>query len=259
MKRALATVVLTSVFAAAMIGFFPNEIKRALSRFTPRTTAGCPPVTPEPDPEINESLKASLGDWRAGLAARYHAAATEAERKAILDDARIVLEEALPAMMRTWLGTPWDFNGTAATPGDGKIACGYFVSTVLQDAGFKVHRYRLAQQPSENILRTFLPRSSCKLSVGVDYDVFADQLSSSEPGIYIAGLDTHVGFLVVKNGGFRFIHASGSSPWQVVDESRIDARVLQSSNWRMIGNLTADKNALHQWLIHADFPVHGAR
>ncbi|HEY1086629.1 MAG TPA: hypothetical protein VGE37_03005, partial [Archangium sp.] len=35
-----------------------------------------------------------------------------------------------------WAGTVWDFNGTSTVPGEGKIACGYDVTTVLEQAGF---------------------------------------------------------------------------------------------------------------------------
>lgn len=42
-------------------------------------------------------------------------------------------------------------------PREGVIACGYLVSTVLQHAGFRVQRYKLAQQASEYIVRTLTP------------------------------------------------------------------------------------------------------
>ncbi|MFU8894057.1 MAG: hypothetical protein ACNA8L_10550 [Luteolibacter sp.] len=258
MKRVMMILILAGLLAAAVIHFFPHSIERILGRITAQPAATPPPAKPVPDPETNEMLKVSLAAWREKLALRYAAATTESERRVILDDARLVLESTLPAMMRTWLGTPWDFNGVAASPGDGKIACGYFVSTVLRDAGFHVHRYRLAQQPSENILRTFLPRASCRLSAGVDYDVFSEGLESSEPGIYLVGLDTHVGFIVVSDGGFRFIHSSGSRPWSVVDESRADAHVLRVSNWRMLGNLTSDREVVRKWLTGVTFSVHGS-
>ena len=101
-------------------------------------------------------------------------------------------------------GHAWDFNGTAKGPGAGKIACGYFVATVLKDAGFQVDRYQLAQQPSQNILRSFLAKESCDLKVGVDYQAFASELEKREPGVYIVGLDTHVAFIVVSGDGFPF-------------------------------------------------------
>ena len=48
-----------------------------------------------------------------------------------------------------WIGTPWDFNGITQSPGKGKIACGYFVTTVLRDAGVKINRVKMAQCASE--------------------------------------------------------------------------------------------------------------
>lgn len=210
-----------------------------------------------PDPKTYAVLISELERWRVGLAKRHAAATTPTERKAALHDARVILEQALPAMMRCWLGTPWDFHGTASTPGGGQIACGYFVSTVLRDAGFKVDRYQLAKQPSENILRSFLPRASCILTIGQEYGAFAAVVESADPGIYLVGLDTHVAFLVVQPDGFRMIHSSGSQPWCVVDESRNDAHVLQKSNWRMLGNLTRDPQVLKHWLKAEKIVVRG--
>ena len=39
-----------------------------------------------------------------------------------------------------WIGTKWDFNGITEVPQQGKIACGYFVTTVLRDAGLPAVR-----------------------------------------------------------------------------------------------------------------------
>ncbi len=202
----------------------------------------------QPDPKTYAVLTKELERWRVDLAERYKKAKNAAERTAVEGDARIILEKALPAMMHCWLGTPWDFNGTAKGPGKGTIACGYFVATVLQDAGFRVDRYQLAQQASGNILQSFLAKDACALTVGEDYQAFASRMEEREPGIYIVGLDTHVAFLVVSGEGFRFIHSSGSRPWCVVDEGRTDAGALQRSSWRMLGNLTAEPAVLKRWL-----------
>ncbi len=211
----------------------------------------------KPDPDTYAVLTKDLGRWRKELAARHHEAGTAAGREVVENDARVILELALPAMMRCWLGTQWDFNGTAKGPGEGKIACGYFVSTVLKDAGFQVDRYQLARQPSENILRSFLPKKSCSLTVGKDYQSFAADMEKCEPGIYVVGLDTHVAFIVVRAESFRFIHSSGSRPWCVVDEDRAHASVLRRSSWRMLGNLTADPAVLKRWLKSEKIVVRG--
>lgn len=213
---------------------------------------------PIPDPKTYAVLSTEIERWRIDLAQRYAKAKSPLEREVVEQDARLVLEQALPAMMRCWLGTPWDFDGTAEGPGKGKIACGYFVATVLKDAGFRVDRYRLAQQPSENILRSFLTKESCSLTVGKPYDAFASELEQVAPGIYVIGLDTHVAFLLVEKTGFRFIHSSGSAPWCVVDEGREEAQVLRKSNWRMLGNFTGDSGVLRSWLKGEKIAVKGA-
>jgi hypothetical protein len=213
---------------------------------------------PIPDPKTYAVLSTEIERWRVDLAARYEKAKSPLERGLVEQDARLVLEQALPAMMRCWLGTPWDFDGTAEGPGKGKIACGYFVATVLKDAGFRVDRYRLAQQPSENILRSFLSKESCSLTVGKEYEAFASGLAEVKPGVYVIGLDTHVAFLLVEESGFRFIHSSGSAPWCVVDEGRDDAAVLKKSNWRMLGNFTGDLGVVRSWLKGEKIAVKGA-
>jgi hypothetical protein len=213
--------------------------------------------SPKPDPKTYQTLVSEIKRWRKELAERHRKAKDDAARAAVENDARIILEQALPAMMRCWLGTPYDFNGTASKPGNGRIACGYYVATVLMDAGFRVDRYELAKQPSENILRSFLEKDACNLSVGKPYDAFSAELAKAGPGIYLVGLDTHVAFAVIGAGGFRFIHASGSKPWCVVDEGPAEAGVLQRSNWRMTGNLTADPAVIRRWLKGEKILVHG--
>lgn len=209
---------------------------------------------PTPDPETYTVLSDDLEAHRKRLGQRYLQTNSETERGEILAQARDLLEMSLPRLMRCWLGTPWDFNGTAHEPGAGKVACGYFVSSVLQDAGFRVEWAPLAQQASQNILGTFLPSGKMKIRVGMDYHQFLSEVESSGKGIYIVGLDSHVAFLVVTSGGkIRFIHSSGASPYCVIDESRKEARVLRSSNYRVTGNLTASRDVIRNWLLGEKF------
>jgi hypothetical protein len=203
---------------------------------------------PAPDAVRYVELKEEAQRWRKDLAAKYAKARTKDEKDKVIAETRGFLETLLPEMMRCWLGTSWDFHGTAETPGQGKIACGYFVATVLRDAGFQVDRYKLARQPSQNIIRSFLPSELMTLRVGVPYENFASEVASAEPGVRIVGLDSHVAFLVTTKDGFRFIHSSGSKPWCVVDEARDEADVLRRSNYRVHGLLTGDRDVLLRWL-----------
>jgi len=227
--------------------------------FTGGATPGAPEILVKgkrvPDTERYRHLKQEVLRWRGVLADRHKAAGTAEEKARVEDEARDFLIEILPAMMDCWMGTPWNFHGTAEGPGEAPVACGYFVATVLKDAGFRVDRYELAKQPSQLILRTFLPRSAMTLRAGVPYEDFTAELKSLPPGIRIVGLDTHVGFLVCHEGDFRFVHSSGSKPWCVVDESEEGAEVLKKSSYRVHGCLTSDRAVVRGWLLDRAFEV----
>ncbi|MEO1857641.1 MAG: hypothetical protein ABGY95_09820 [Rubritalea sp.] len=203
-----------------------------------------------PQPEQYEILKQDIAIRKSRLAKRYKTAKNDMERKAVLSESRDLLEMILPEMMRCWLGTKWDFNGISETPGDGKIACGYFVNTVMRDAGFLLPRIKLSQQPSQTILGAFVPRSDMTIRTGMDYQAFHEMVQSKAPGIYIVGLDKHVGFIVHTGNTLHFIHSSGSAPWCVVDESKENAVALQRSHYRVIGNVTAQSHTLEKWLLN---------
>jgi hypothetical protein len=210
---------------------------------------------PVPDLGRYEILEAELKRWRGDLVEQYRKARSAEDKEKIEYEARVILEMIMPEMMRCWLGTGYDFNGVAERPGGGKIACGYFVSTLIRDAGFKVNRYKLAQQPSENILRTFVGSENCQLRVGEKYDKYADWLEAIEPGIYLMGLDTHVGFVVIEESGMRFLHSSGISKAGVVEESRDQALAIKWSRWRMLGHFTADPRVIRMWLAGENVKV----
>jgi len=202
-----------------------------------------------PDPDLYQELKSNLRNQHAELSQRDKKAKNSTERELIKKEARDVLESALPQLMRCWLGTPWDFNATSQEPGSGKIACGYFVSTIMRDAGFKVERIKLAQQPSQNIIRTFLPRSQMHVRTQTSYSQFLKQVTDRGPGIRIVGLDRHVAFLVINPDlSMRFIHSSGAAAKCVVDEGRDHAYTLKGSQYRVTGNITRHEEVIEQWL-----------
>lgn len=75
----------------------------------------------------------------------------------VITTARAYLLTAIDAQFEHCKGTPWDFNGTTRILGEGTIACGYFVTTVLQDVGFDLPRYRWGQLAAEPMIRKVAP------------------------------------------------------------------------------------------------------
>lgn len=245
MRRPLIAATCAALAAAALAGTLwairPQWLTSALRRVGAEPSA-------TPDPQRYATLCADLATWRTNLSRDYQAARTPAQKAQVLATARGLLEGALPEMMRCWLGTPWDFNGTASTPGTDPVACGYFVTTVLRDAGFAIERTRLAQQASQQILATFVPREAMTLRVGTGYQEFCSDVAGLPPGVYILGLDTHVSFLVLKDGQFHVNHSSGIAPWCVVEETAAQADTVRHSRYRVLGNLTAQPQVLEAWL-----------
>lgn len=84
--------------------------------------------------------------------------------------------------------------------------------------------------------------------MGEDYETYVDWVEKREPGIYLVGLDTHVGFIVNRVDEMRFYHSSAMGKVGVVNEDREKAKALRYSNWRLLGGLTLEPDVIRRWL-----------
>lgn len=194
--------------------------------------------------------------FRTGQRKRFREADASQKTK-ILAESRQYLHNALiNEVAPAWFGTPWAFSGTSTTPGEGKIACGYFVSTCIVHLGFKVDRIKLAQQPSQRIIETFMSRAERDiLAGGRPMGEIRDYLRKGGDGVYIVGLDTHVGFVSVFGDDMAFIHSSYYPPNRVVMSESIDSRnPLRDSQYRVFGKLLSD-DMMVRWLTEREFTV----
>lgn len=205
-------------------------------------------LPPENLPVYADSVE-TLQATRDGLLKEYRQARGTSERRAVIELARQELVAGIfGELMPHWYGTPWDFNGTTETPGEGQIACGYFVSTILRDAGFSVERYKLAQQASQNIIRSLTDGDHMVSFHGGKFANFVSGMSELGDGIYIIGLDRHVGFIVQFGGESFFVHSDGGANQCVVKEPIADAVVLRRSRYRIVGKVSADDALIGRWL-----------
>lgn len=146
-----------------------------------------------------------------------------------------------------WYGTTWDFNGTTETPLQGSIACGYFVTTTLRDAGFPVQRISWAQEPSSVLIQKVCTPASIKMFSSVE--LLKNHLNN-EPNqnLYILGLDNHVGFVSKENDTLFFIHSSYSGEQMVKKEFLENAVPILNSKSFLIGNILNNRQLLQKWL-----------
>src|SRR5262245_27019801 len=180
----------------------------------------------------------SLATERQKLAEEYRKAA--GNKQEVLEKARRVFISSIDQnIFPFWYGTDWDFNGTTETPREGKIACGYFVTTVLRDAGLRLSRVSLAQQASENIIKSLTTASFIKRFHDAPIEKFVDDVKKSGVGLYIVGVDIHVGFILNNGEGIYFIHSSYIEPSEVIREEAVKSPILCSSKYRVIGKISA--------------------
>lgn len=203
----------------------------------------------------NYALKlTSLAVERRKLAEEHRKAA--GNKQEVLEKARRVFVSSIEQnIFPFWYGTDWDFNGTTETPREGKIACGYFVTTVLRDAGLRLSRVSLAQQASENIIKSLTTAPFIKRFHNTPIEKFVGEVKKSGAGLYIVGLDIHVGFILNNGEEIYFIHSSYVEPSEVIREKAIESPILNSSRYRVIGKISADDQLITKWLNQTAIPT----
>lgn len=150
-----------------------------------------------------------------------------------------------------WYGTDWDFNGTTELPGEGSIACGYLVSTILKQIGFNLNRYKLARQTASNIIKSTCDKSSVQYYKSIG-SIHSDL--KSKPGLYIIGLDYHVGFIISSQNKVWFFHSDYFSD-KVIKEEILSSTNLKSSHTYLIGNLLSNDTLLDKWIHYKSIKI----
>ena len=191
---------------------------------------------------------------RKSLAVKY-ASANQTEKKQLILEARKVLTNMLVGEVFTaWYRTRWDFNGVTQTPGQGEIACGYFVTTTLRDIGIKLNRVKWAQQASVKMIRKFCPQESIKVIYNKPIKESSDYLKAQGEGVYLVGLDRHVGYVIVEKSRdtdelkMAFVHADYYDRARGVTSEVIEGNnPLNDSKYRMVGKLFSEAHVI-AWL-----------
>lgn len=194
---------------------------------------------------------------RQALARQFRNSHTAASRRKCLRQAQILLVASLDSTIwPAWYGTPWTFYGHTETPQRNSIACGYFVTTTLRDSGLQLKRVLLAQQASEVIIRNLTTEAHIQRYRGVEQQDFVRRVRKLGEGLYVVGLDNHVGFLRVKpDGSVSFIHSSYVWRAGVVQEPA-QTSVALVSQYRVVGKISADDALLKAWLLQRPLVAH---
>lgn len=229
---------------------------------------GCGSARSEPPARGTVDVAAATAAWddavdaiasqRVRLAAEWRAATTPAERAAVRDRASRYLSAAIvDELLPPWLGMPWGLgkNSTATRPHQaGKtIACSYFVGAVLQGAGFELRdRFRLGQAAALKIQRSLVGGAgTVHRFLSIPPAELAAKLAALDDGLYIIGLDVHVGLVVIRGRDVRFVHASYTGDQVVSDEALASAQAIASSQRRgyFVSPVVTVSGVGDDWLI----------
>jgi hypothetical protein len=204
-----------------------------------------PPARPK-DPYLG--LRFDIEQERLALARR------RAAGEDVTDDALAVMVKRLPQLIDSWKGTRWSYSGTTQVPKKGAIACGYFVSTVLEHAGFEVDRVDLARQASEQMIRSVVPDPQIERFHRSSREQVVKRVEQMGHGIYIVGLDTHVGFIVHEPGKkVNFCHSTRRNGKAGVVCEVATSSLSMKSRYTVLGKL-GDPALLDAWLAEVDLP-----
>jgi hypothetical protein len=157
-----------------------------------------------------------------------------------------VFETITSHLFGQWYGTPWAFYGHTKEPRQGEIACGYFVNTILSDAGFNIPGDDWAQLASE----TFIVKLTSDLKRSSNKPISETQkyVANRGDGLYLVGLDKHVGFIYVKGETVKFVHSNYYQREIGVMAEDLDTKnPLRDSKYRVLGKLLDDK-MMENWI-----------
>jgi hypothetical protein len=204
-------------------------------------------VMPITNPQTYDELKALIEERRQEFQGLYLSADSTRKDSLIKIARAYIFHEITDEMFPQWYGTPWDFNGTTIIPKQGTIACGYFVTTVLQHAGFRIPRVKLAQCASEFMIRRLTQDIRRFHNVPIE-EVIA-YLKKREDGLYIAGLDSHTGFIYKKGNTLKFVHSNYYEASTGVMAQELDGwNPINDSQYRVIGRILDDE-MIRKWIM----------
>ena len=196
-----------------------------------------------------DAVQEKLSKQREQLASAYQAANTASKKQVLIEQARGSFIASITTLLPYWYGTPWNFNGTSEKPQQGNIACGYYVSTILRDSGLEIERVKLAQQASENIIKSLTNDTYIKRFSGQSIEEFLAVVDDWGEGLYVVGLDYHVGYLWHDGEQMHFIHASALPPRRAISEPALTSPALTNSRYRVIGKISDDDKLIEKWLL----------
>ena len=205
-----------------------------------------------------DQVVAAVATRRAALAKAWRDA-PDADTRAVVRDlaSRMLVTAIRDELAPRWLGMAWGLgrNSTATRPfePDHTIACSCFVGAVLQGADFELHdRFQLGQAAAKTIQESLVGApGKVHRFYSIPPDELAFRIAALGDGVYVIGLDVHVGLVVVRGDDVRFVHASYTGDRVVTDEPLATAQAIANSQPKgyFVSPIVVTRGPADDWLI----------
>lgn len=209
--------------------------------------------------QIKESYRAErskISKLKLSLRNSYLGLKDSLKKECFIDSVSFIFSDLLlNNVIPNWYGTPWDFEGYTSVPNQGKIACGYFVSTTLNHMGLNLNRYHLARQGPLNEAKSLAIDTNLVLSFSSEeFNIDSEFFSSFPDGLYFVGLDSHVGYLYVYKEQTFFVHSNYIENRVMIEPFDL-SEAFESYNYHLV-KITGNKNLIRKWLIGELVSIH---
>ncbi len=222
----------------------------------------------EHDLKAYQEKLAAVHDFRIASEKRLRASRDPAEKRRIRDEVKqFVVRAIVHDIIPGWLGMPWTMaiindglKPDAAFPFEtGKgISCSWFVVSVLRNAGLRfVNPRDFAGAVSIHIQHSLSPRQTgFKRFFSISPSTLKRKMQALGDGLYLIGLNCHIGFVYVEGERVEILHASYTAPQEVVIEP-IDESAAVSNSERagyVLSRLFSDDYLVDYWLSATKVP-----
>jgi hypothetical protein len=214
-----------------------------------------------------EAIKIKINLWSTGdyneqkqkiklkrqeFATAFQNANDSAKSKIIEEAGNYLFDNLLNKIIPYWYKMPWDLSGYSNIPQEGTVGCSYFISNTLLACGFNLNRYRLAQtDPIAGSRSLTFTDSLVKYRNGGSMEDLSKKILKNHPeGLYIIGLDIHVGYLLIYKSKLYFIHSAYYYPNGVCLEYFEKSIGIQSSTTYYITPITTNKKLIEKWITN---------
>lgn len=124
------------------------------------------------------------------------------------------------------------------------------MSTTLKHCGLTLNRFKLAQQYSLEIVKRISSGDSVLIYREINAQQFLQKTKGKiKHGLYVVGLDNHVGFMLYEGSEVYFIHSSYFDPVAVVREKASESKALATSRTFVMCNISSNEKLIKKWIM----------